>query len=121
MRARNKTERYIQDQLNPRSPFKARFNLENELEDKDAMQKMSAWHFLTTGEQGKGALPPYGKVWDRDYNPIPYPEARPDDPEFFMGTGIGLLYGIIGCDEHAWQLAGWNIVRTGSEQRKRRK
>lgn len=31
-----------------------------------------------------------------------------DDENLYVGTGIGLLYGL-GGEQHAWQLAGWNV------------
>lgn len=116
----NKAESSIFRQLNPRAPVKCRISLLQDRLKARCNQKDGAWRFLTTGESGANK-PSYGREWDRDYNPIPYPEARPEDFEAYMGTGVGLLYGIIECEEHAWQMAGWNLVRTGSETRKRKK
>jgi hypothetical protein len=47
----------------------------------------------------------------RTYDPLPYAEARPVPEHDYVGTGIGLLYGL-GGEEHAWQLAGWNVRRS---------
>lgn len=43
----------------------------------------------------------------RVYDPQPYPEAVPDAA--YEGTGIGALYGLPGCESHAWRLDGWNL------------
>lgn len=115
------TEKALYDELTPRGNSRARRFRELELEHRRERQKDSAWHWLTTGENPEGAhKPPYGSAWDRDYNPQPYPEAVPD-PDFYEGCEIGALYGFPGAEHHVWQLAGWNLVRTGSESRKRRK
>jgi len=52
-----------------------------------------------------------GKL-NRNYDPTPYPEARPTPEDWYDGTGIGLLYGL-GGEAHAWQLAGWNVRGSG--------
>lgn len=46
----------------------------------------------------------------RNYDPLPYPEAALTNENDYVGTGIGLLYGL-GGEQHAWQLAGWNVRR----------
>lgn len=119
----NPTERSIELELTPRPKLKQRMSHFVDLAARRMSQRDAAWHFLTTGEgdEPAQAKPPWGKIWDRDYNPMPYPEARPVDPMFYEGTGIGHLYGIDLSSQMAWTLAGWNLVRTGSEQRKRRK
>lgn len=45
----------------------------------------------------------------RSYDPLPYREAEPADLRLYEGTGIGVLYGVPGCEAHHWQLAGWNL------------
>lgn len=119
-RRRNKTESAIHRQLNPRALQKSRKQHAEDMAARRLYQDAGAYHFLTTGNNNKGGKPPWGKEWDRDYNPVPYPEARPEDLEFYQGTGIGYLYNVIGCEHHAWQMAGWNLVRTGSEHRRRK-
>jgi hypothetical protein len=88
--------------------------LRAEVEARRERQKRSALNWLLTGEQDKEP-PPYGAEWDRNYNPMPYPEASPGSAtmpvEFYVGTGVGLLYGLEGSDGLAWQLAGWLIPR----------
>ena len=119
MQNRNKKERALNRALTPRGPAKCRLMIEQEQVEKSERCALNAWHFLTTGES---ILPsPYGGDWNREYNPYPYPDAKPVDVEMYMGTGVGLLYRLDGSWEHYWQLAGWNLVRTGSEQRSRRK
>lgn len=84
-------------------------------------QADGADHFLRTGLTTEWYLPPYGKEWDRDYNPNPYTDARPD-AEMYDGTGVGFLYGLDSrvSDVHrrmfATDLAGWNLVREGVEE-----
>lgn len=109
----NETEREIRDELTPRAPYASRAALAEDNATKRARHRESAWHFLTTGESV--GLPPYGREWNRDYCPWPYPDAEPADPLMYLDTGIGAVYGIMECDRHKWQLAGWNIVRTGVE------
>lgn len=99
-----------------------RAELAAEVELRRRRQKREAWHFLVTGDQTVGEHdegPAYGKEWSRDYQPLPYPEAVPGSTtlpaEAYIGTGVGLLYGLEderGGSEHlAWQLAGWNLPR----------
>lgn len=47
----------------------------------------------------------------REYDPLPYPEAAPAEPRMYEDTGIAALYDLPGGEAHAWQLAGWNLVR----------
>lgn len=108
----------IMKELTPTGMEEGRIIRKHELERRRASQQRDAWHFLTTG-LSRG-IPPYGKEWNRDYNPMPYPEAAVD-PYVYMGTGIGCLYRLEGSNEHLWQLAGWNIVRTHAEVRARKK
>lgn len=116
----NEVEKSIYKELNPRAPLKCRLAQSENVLAKRLSQALGAFDWLLTAEQGH-TKPSYGKEWDRDYNAVPYPEARPLDPLFYEGTGIGYLYGIIGTEQHAWQMAGWNLVRTNAEVRKRRK
>lgn len=99
---------------------------QDQLANVRAQQKASARAFLVEGEAIQDWQPSYGKKWDREYNPLPYPEALPKDTEMFEGTAIGFLCGLFGesgCAgyEHAWQLAGWNLTRKGAEVRSRRR
>jgi hypothetical protein len=76
-------------------------------------EQAGAWEFLTTGDT---ELPsPDGELWSRRYDPLPYPEALPDELFTYEGTGIGALYGLPGSEIHAWQLAGWNLTPRGKE------
>lgn len=107
----------LMKELNPRSPLELRQTIAADRIAAREKQQQNAWVFLTTGESI--APSPYGGEWSRDYNPMPYPEARVD-PDFYLGTGIGLLYRITGAEHMAWSLAGWNLVRHGTEVRARR-
>lgn len=106
--------------LNPTSTRKSRVALLLHRLKVRQEQMDSANYWLFTGEQS-AVKPSYGKEWNRDYNPMPYPEAKPEDVDLYLDTGIAALYGWEGGEEHVWQLAGWNLVRTGGENRKRRK
>lgn len=114
--AKSDIEREIAEELTPRAPLKSRKALREELEHRRWAQEHDAAHFLYTGESI--GVPPYGSEWNRDYNPRPYPEAVPD-PDMYMGTSIGFLYGMHGSECHAWQIAGWNLVKTDAEVRRR--
>jgi hypothetical protein len=74
---------------------------------------LCARDFLTWGDtRGKHAdFCMFGEsdACSRTYNPWPYVEAEPD-PRMYEGTGIGALYGFDNSDQHAWQLAGWNLA-----------
>lgn len=105
--------------LNPRGPAEQRAIIASDHEKHRQKCIDNAWHFLHTGESIAPSA--YGGEFDRDYNPNPYPEAKPKDIDMYMGTGIGLLYRILGADHMYWELAGWNLVRSGAEQRARRK
>lgn len=92
-----------------------------EAQEQRLRQQEAAYLFLTTGVDFEcDEDPPYGKVWDRNYNPMPYPEADPVD-EMYNGTGIGFLYamdsGTSGFRPHTFavDMAGWNLVREGVE------
>lgn len=114
----NAKERHIHAELNPRAPEESRLPREAYLSSLREHQAHDAWHFRLTGDPEGSVKPPYGKEWDREYNPVPYPEAKPD-PEEYMGTGIAAIYGWE--SEEYWQLAGWNITNKNAEVRKRRK
>lgn len=105
--------------LSPRGPQEIREAIARDVLKKREQCQWNAWHFLTTGESL--APSPYGGDWDRNYNPNPYDGAKPKDVHMYEGTGVGLLYRIQGADHMAWSLAGWNITRIGSEQRRRKK
>lgn len=45
----------------------------------------------------------------RTYDPLPFPDAAPTPAAWYVGTGIGALYGL-GGEQHLWQLAGWNVA-----------
>jgi hypothetical protein len=77
------------------APLKSRLARLDEQRARRQRQVISAYHFLVTGS-------PQGNA--------------PDDQEFYLGTGVGLLYGIEDEDHPydprmAATLAGWNIVR----------
>lgn len=105
-------------ELTPVGPGKA--ERAEEQARKRERQQYAAATFLVEGKAGDE--PPHGKEWSREYNPRPYPEAVPS-ADVYAGTGIGFLYGF--WDEKngspvAWQMAGWQLVRTGAEVRSRR-
>lgn len=114
------------DELTPIGPG-APERLEQKRSRRD-QESTSAIRYLL-GEDEHLTPPPYGTAWDQSYNPLPYPEARPTDSDMYVGTGIGMLYGIEGAVNGKWtssnkfwsELAGWTLVRTGSETRMRRK
>ena len=108
----------IQQELTPKGLDEGIEIRRHELERRRGSQQRDAFHFLTTG-LSRG-IPPYGKEWNREYNPWPYPEATPD-VDLYKDTGIGAIYGHDGSDRHMWQLAGWTITRAHAEVRKRRK
>lgn len=120
------TNHHAMKQLHPIGPNRAMLDAEKEL--RREQQRRSAYEFLVTGDpEGTGVEPPYGKEWDREYNPMPYPEAEPFR-EDYEGSGIAALYGFFysyevedtGDDSIRWaflEMAGWPIVRTGSEVR----
>lgn len=116
MENNNSKEAAINGELTPVAPLEQRLSRAVYLESERTSQAWDAWKFRLTGKSE--GTPPYGKEYDRDYNPIPYPEAKPDIEEY-MHTGIGAVYGYPSSEY--WQLAGWNIVRTNAEVRKRRK
>ena len=74
-------------------------------------------------DAGGECAPPYGKSWNFDYNPTPYPEAVPD-AEMYEGTGVGFLYGFDSSEGgmllRYWQkeLAGWKLTRDHPEVRR---
>lgn len=102
------------------------------VESRRAEQRAAALQFLAEGDPVQWVSPPYGKTWNREYNPQPYPESVPD-LETYNGTGVGFLYGYYGADtptedalpfgatDFAWTLAGWQLVRTGAEVRGRKR
>lgn len=108
----------LAQELTPVGLQEGREQRKYELARRRASQQRDALHFLFTG-QSRG-IPPYGKEWNREYNPWPYPEAKPD-PYEYEDTGVGAIYGFDGSQRHMWQLAGWSITRRHAEQRKRRK
>jgi hypothetical protein len=126
-RRETRREQRIRKSLNPTSPAEIRVILKYEREVARARQKYAAYLFLTKGEDVANAqhiAPAYGKKWNRDYNPLPYPEAKPrgeDRIEMFVGTGIGTIYGFIDSGQDLWQLAGWTLTHRGPEVRRRRK
>lgn len=99
-----------------------------EVTERRTRQKQGARIYLTSGDEKDQSYgpPPYGKVWNREYNPRPYPESVPDK-EIYGGTGVGFLYGFYGrlaefdIFPHAWHLAGWTLVRTGAEVRSKKR
>lgn len=126
-RKKDSKEFLINRALNPRSPLVLRLALHQEKALQRERQREAALIFLLEGQEAVEALqikPPYGKRWDRDYNPMPYPEAKPRGEhriDMFMGTGIGAIYRIVGGEHLLWQLAGWNLTNKGAEVRRRRK
>jgi len=126
-----KTERELEGKirraLNPRAPAQIRVVLAYERALARERQLWAAYIFLTEGEEAAKALkikPPYGRKWNRDYNPLPYPEAKPRGEhriDMFMGTGIGTIYRMMDSQHLLWQLAGWNLTMKGAEVRQRRK
>lgn len=94
----------------------------------------AAAHTYLVGDQ-PFQEPDYGKEWDRSYNAIPYPEARPVEPaaneeSAYLGTGIGYLYDMtwesadgewIKARWHAIDMVGWTLTRKGAEVRSVRK
>lgn len=101
-----------------------------ELKARRQRQKASAYVYLRSGDPvGSGEPPPYGDVWNRDYNPRPYPDAvpSPQHKEDYRGTGVGFLYDIKPFEESdpirafMLDLVGWNLVRSGTEVRGKKK
>ena len=123
MKPSNPKEREIRDFLNPRAPEVQRSYRRDSLRVERELQRESAWVFRETGEpEGNGTKPSYGRKWNRDYNPSPYDtSSRPKDPMMFEETGVGALYGIVGCEIFLYMLAGWNLVDTHKEVRRKRK
>lgn len=95
------------------------FNLDRERREQ---QKFGAQQFLFLGESEID--PPYGTGWDREYNPSPYPDAKPD-PEMYDGTGVGHLYGLDSSTNRRnfsyfnLLMAGWNLTRDHPEVRRK--
>lgn len=114
----NRREANLYRALNPKAPAKSRQQIAEDALLRRLRESENARWWLFTAESLTPI--PYGHEWNREYNSQPYPEAKPD-PEEYAGTGIGCLYGFPGSERHSWQLAGWNLVRTGAEQRARRK
>lgn len=122
-----------EDILNRAKVMQAREDRATALAERRQRQRMSAIAFLESGDPvADGGLPPYGDLWDREYNVRPYPEARPTDhamATIYDGTSIGYLYGDRDWDDegvyldspYANELRGWTLVRTGAEVRARRK
>jgi hypothetical protein len=108
----------LHKELNPLGSIKGINRRKEELQRRRDSHARDSWYFLTTGKSR--GVPPYGQDWNRDYNPRPYPEAVPD-PYMYSGTGIGFLYGYPDTEQFAWEMAGWNVVRTNAEVRSRRK
>ena len=82
----------------------ARHRRAEEVEKQRGMERFEAAVFLTTPHDS------YEGEISRTYDPMPYAEAAPTPEQDYVGTGIGFLYGL-GGEQHAWQLAGWNIGR----------
>lgn len=106
------------DELNPRAAYEVRgaagqlvsgvLKLIEERAQRREKERGAAWTYKTTGAS-EGPSPD-GQPWSRDYNPLPYPEALPEDLQMYEGTGIGALYGLPGAELYMWQLAGWNLT-----------
>ena len=92
-----------------------------EVSKRRAAEERDAIHFLLAGHDAhlaKGCI--HDDPCSRDYEtdpPDPRVEAvactgitAPTPESDYVGTGIGFLYGL-GGDEHAWQMAGWNVRR----------
>jgi hypothetical protein len=120
-------ERSIRLALNPRSPAEIRVILAYERALARERQIWAAYVFLTEGQEAVEALrikPSWGRKWSRDYNPLPYPEAKPRGEhriDMFIGTGVGTIYGLMESEHLIWMLAGWNITSREPEVRRRRK
>lgn len=75
-------------------------------------ERTDAWDFKVRPETheercmfvGSGEEP-----CSRDYDPLPDDESIPDR-DLYDGTGIGAVYGFPNSAQHAWQLAGWNVL-----------
>jgi hypothetical protein len=44
------------------------------------------------------------------YDPLPYPEAEPVDLAMYVGTGIGVLYGLPETEHFAAELGDWTLA-----------
>ena len=92
----------------------ARRKRDNELAARRQAEARDALHYLLDGDEAHAEKCVHAlagrEPCSRDYDPKPYREATPDDSRMYAGTGIGLLYGLPGSEQHAWQLAGWNVV-----------
>lgn len=52
----------------------------------------------------------------RVYDPFPYPEAAPQDPRMYEGTGIGCLYGLPGSERFLRELDDWVVVSRSTQR-----
>lgn len=90
--------------------------------------KNGAYAFLVFGENDPDMPAPDGRPWNRNYDPAPVMEglheALPGSPTLpldeYIGTGVGLLYGLEdgewNSNHLAWQLAGWNLPTTAFDK-----
>lgn len=81
--------------MGSRAPAPARERLARELERRRHEEKSCAWWSRHEADHVDGCVfaargePPC----QREYDPMPVPEARPADSLIYEGTGIGALYG----------------------------
>jgi hypothetical protein len=68
-------------------------------------QEIDAFLFLTVDHDA------YAGELNRNYDPMPYPEAMPTPEADYIDSAIGFLYGLNERAEFAADLAGWNVRR----------
>ena len=92
----------------------ARRKRDDELAKRREAERVDAYDFRVDGDEEHAPHCVHalagGQPCSRTYDPKPYREAAPDETRLYEGTGIGLLYGLPGCERHAYQLAGWNVA-----------
>lgn len=91
----------------PVTPYeRARLARAAEAAKRRAAESDCAADFLWRGGEGHAdrCVRPAGLVCSREYDPGP-----PPDGKMYEGTMLGALWGL--NNTHAWQLAGWTLVR----------
>lgn len=104
----------LYQELNPRAPQESIDIMAEEQAKRRLEEALDGWAYLVDGDEMHEPhcvhVKRGGKTCSREYNPLPYKEALPDDLRMYAGTGIGVLYGLTESEGFAWQLAGWNVA-----------
>lgn len=103
----------VLDETTPSEATLRERNLEH-ARQRRGLEQADALHFLVYGhdehvERGCVFQEEGGERCSRDYDPRPYPEAALTNPNDYVGTGLGALYGLPGWERFVWELAGWNV------------